>query len=340
MWHNCAKSAVEILGHAVGDRAVEIGSEPRGHVGIDHRVSVQGRQIGLQIVAAKLAELGGEILRPGQLAGLPTVGPEIGQPPAGLLRFFQRDLSEIVEIVVQRGRIHIVDLITRSAGKGVAHRIRLPLAAGQRVAGSQNRPLALGHVPLEVPVGSPAIGDVDDVFGVDGRRIVATAKRLDHDVAVIAVDSLGLGKLAGELLRSLQLQFRLHDLFHRVLLRDPGPHHDPAAGHVEPDFELQAIRFLHGMAEQFPPLGTEKLDARQRMIARIAARANQIDAADSLRLEFLQVAGNAFLVDAIEQPPPIDRRLRRGRRIGKALFEILFRRRCAWEKRKGAQRNQ
>ena len=160
------------------------------------------------------------------------------------------------------------------------------------------------------------------------------------DVAVIAVDGVGLGKLAGELLRAFQFQFRLHDLFHRVLLRDPGPHHDPAAGHVETHFELQSRRFLHGMAEQFAPLGAEKLHARQRMIARIAAGANQIDAADSLRLEFLQVAGNAFLVDPIEQPPPIDRRFRRRRRIGKTLFEILFRRHSARGERKGSQKSE
>ena len=159
--------------------------------------------------------------------------------------------------------------------------------------------------------------------GVDRRRLLSAAKRLDHNIAVIAVDGVGLGKLAGEFLRAFELQFGLDDVLHRVILSDPGPHHDPAAGHIEAHFDLQPRRFLHGMAEQFAPLGAEKLHARQRMIAGIAAGADQIHAADPLCFEFFEVAGDALLVDAIEQPPPIDRRFGRGRRVGEARFEVV-----------------
>ncbi len=143
---------------------------------------------------------------------------------------------------------------------------------------------------------------------------------------IIPVDHLGLRKFSREVLRAGDLQVGLHHLLHRVIRRYPGTHHGPAPGHIEADFDLQTFGLPHGVAEEFPPLGSQKLNPQQRCFSGIPSGADQVDSADSLGPELLQVARDAFPVDPVEEPPPVNPgfgTVRRGKERGLQGIPIL-----------------
>ena len=94
---------VEVFGDAILNRAVEVGAEARGHVGAHDRVALEDRNVRREIVAAELAELGGEILRPREFAALPTVGPEIREIAPGFFGRVEDRFTEMLEMIVERG---------------------------------------------------------------------------------------------------------------------------------------------------------------------------------------------------------------------------------------------
>lgn len=75
------------------------------------------------------------------------------------------------------------------------------------------------------------------------------------------------------------------------------------------------------MAEELAPFRAQEFHARKGRQASISARTDQIDAADALGPELLEIAGDRGLVDAVEQPPPINARLGRIGRMEEACVE-------------------
>lgn len=79
--------------------------------------------------------MGRKIPGPGQLAAFPAVRPEVVQPPSRLGGLVQDRLAEMAEMVIERRGIQVIDLIAGPLGEGVALRVRIPAASGQRISG-------------------------------------------------------------------------------------------------------------------------------------------------------------------------------------------------------------
>jgi hypothetical protein len=80
------------------------------------------------------------------------------------------------------------------------------------------------------------------------------------------------------------------------------------------------------VAEELAPFRAQEFHARKGRQARVSARADQIDAADTLGPELFEIAGDRGLVDAVEQPPPVNAGLGRTGRMEETLVKPRGRR--------------
>ena len=88
-------------------------------------------------------------------------------------------------------------------------------------------------------------------------------KRLNVDVPV-AFEHRRLRQLFGELLRTLDRDFRLHDIFLQASSAvDPRPAGVPAAAPHQAYAQPEPVGLADGMAEQLPPRGTHEWPARR-----------------------------------------------------------------------------
>ena len=171
-----------------------------------------------------------------------------------------------------------------------------------------------------------------------GRSVVTRARRADAvglpgrgeregeraDLAVVAEPLFGLGQGAQGALAALDHRFGPDELLHRQLGRDPVPRRRaPAVADVHAHGQAEPSGLGHGVAEQLPPVGSQRVGRRLSWGLRpaLADREHQ-DIADARVPHGLEVGGDSLTGHVAAGPVPVDPGPRVGRRLGEGAGQV------------------
>ena len=339
-----AEIAGIILPHQVRHRLANVPEEALGNFRAADNASGQGRQKGLQIVAAAgpklLPETGRPVLRP----SLPTVNMSSDQCFARQRFGIRDDLGH--QAVEHRFCCFPAQFVCFQPQTGL--RRGMIFHASGSMTKAENRPLADRGWPIQAPIGCKSRGQVDNFLDRNGlfrwnhRKFCSRRDKVrgksglglnafqtgiprrggkgqDGDVLVIMGGFLGFPQDRFKMARPFDVGLGPNDLLHRKFRRDPRTAAAaPASVIIHIDLQSQTMGFGADMLKQLAP---DRRTERRLAFGRALVHFHDEHAADAGPLHRLEVGGDAVTGQIAIEPEPIHPRSRRSRWLQEALFQ-------------------